>query len=359
MVSRRGFMTGLLATGIIARPTWADVGSPAFLSAARLADASYALFGITTTGAVAFQIALPSRGHAGAAHPRRAQAVAFARRPGNFALVIDCQSGVVAQELQAPAGRHFYGHGTYSTDGTRLFTTENDFDAARGVIGVWGVDRGYQRIGEFNSGGIGPHEITRLPGTDTLVVANGGIETHPDAGRAMLNLPMMQPNLTYLTVDGHIESQLHLPADLRMNSIRHLAAAGDGQVAFAMQWQGPGDQHPALLGLHRMGDLSANLLTAPTADHRQMQGYAGSVAISGTKIGITSPRGGMMQVFSTVTRAHIATTISEDICGLIPTVTGFFMTTGRGTIVGYAAETLPPLNSLPVSWDNHLIPVPV
>ena len=36
-------------------------------------------------------------------------------------------------------GRHFFGHGVFSPDGKLLYATENDFEAARGVIGVYDV----------------------------------------------------------------------------------------------------------------------------------------------------------------------------------------------------------------------------
>ena len=49
-----------------------------------------------------------------------------------------------------------------------------------------------------------PHEILRFPGSDTLIVANGGIQTHPDTGRAKLNIERMLPNLSYLSPLGDV-----------------------------------------------------------------------------------------------------------------------------------------------------------
>ena len=183
MPDRRAFLSGMLAAGLWSKSTWADVGAPAFLSAARNPDGSHALFGLDTNGGITFEVSLPGRGHAAAAHPLKPQAIAFARRPGRFAVVIDCVHGRVEARLSAPPGRHFYGHGAYSASGEFLFTTENDFEAARGVIGVWDVPSGYARIAEIPSGGVGPHDIKLMPGGKLLAVANGGIETHPDTGR--------------------------------------------------------------------------------------------------------------------------------------------------------------------------------
>ena len=63
--------------------------------------------------------------------------MAFARRPGTFALVIDCAEGREVARLHTPEGRHFYGHGAFTPDGGLLFTTENAIEdghrAARGL----------------------------------------------------------------------------------------------------------------------------------------------------------------------------------------------------------------------------------
>ncbi|KGB81731.1 MAG: DUF1513 domain-containing protein [Confluentimicrobium sp.] len=356
MTTRRGFMAGMLATGLAPKPSWADAGNPAYLSAAKRPDGSYHLYGLDDLGAPLFSVPLPDRGHAAAAHPTRPEAVAFARRPGTFAIVLDCISGGIRSRMEAPEGRHFYGHGVFSADGSLLFTPENDYEAGQGRIGVWQAGTDYIRIDEFSSGGVGPHDIARLPGTDTMVVANGGIETHPDAGRAKLNLPVMRPNLTYLDGMGRVTGQIELNADLHLNSIRHLAVRGDGLVAFAMQWQGDGAVHPPLLGLHRDGD-DVLLLQAPDDLHRRMEGYAGSVAISsdGGSVAITSPRGGAIQLFDTDTAVFVAELPQADVCGINAGPEGFVATTGNGTVIHMERGRVLGAESHRVAWDNHLI----
>ncbi|WP_196778447.1 DUF1513 domain-containing protein [Thalassorhabdomicrobium marinisediminis] len=352
LTGRRGFLAGLLATGLAPAPTWADAGSPSYLSAAARPDGRFVLCGIDATLAVAFQIPLPDRGHAAAAHPTRPEAVAFARRPGTFAVVIDCATGTEQTVLQAPRGRHFYGHGAYSQDGRLLFTTENDFEAGRGVVGLWDAARGYARVGEWDSGGIGPHDIKRCPGSDALVVANGGIDTHPDTGRTKLNIPTMRPNLSYLD-DGAVIEQIDLPRDMHKNSIRHLAVAPDGTVAFGMQWQGHGPA-PALVGLHRFGQEVALMASDPD-NLRDMQGYIGSIAIAadGESIAVTSPRGGLVQVFhdGRLQRAHEV----ADVCGVAAMGDGFALTSGIGTLAQLHGTALRVSTPARLRWDNHLI----
>jgi len=355
MIARRSFVAGLMAAGAMPRTGWAALGNPAFLSAARLPDGQFCLCGLTARGEIAFQQPLPGRGHAAAGHPKRAEAVAFARRPGRFALVLDCMSGAQLARLEAMPGRHFYGHGAFSADGTLLFTTENDFEAGRGVVGVWDARMSYARLGEFSSGGVGPHDIKLMPGGRSLAVANGGIETHPDSGRAKLNLPEMAPNLSYLDLDGRLLERVELAPELRKNSIRHLAVAADGTVGFAMQWQGDVAQNPPLVGVHRRGE-NARLLDAARGDLAAMQGYAGSVAINAAEaqIAITSPRGGLCQIYDLQTGGLDRTVRLTDVCGVAVGAGHFVLTTGQGTIVGSDQGWRV---SHALNWDNHLVPL--
>ncbi len=356
MNARRRFLAGMLAAGVIPKTGWASAGMPAWLAAAGTPEGGFVLCGITSAREIAFRIPIPARGHAAAAHPTKPHAVAFARRPGTFALVIDCATGEVRSRLASPPEHHFYGHGAFSADGSVLFTSENDYNWARGMIGVWDATDGYRRITAIESGGIGPHDIKRLPGTDTLVVANGGIETHPDSGRAKLNLATMQPNLSYIA-EGQVTETVTLPRDLRLNSIRHLALSKTGTVAFGMQWEGAG--HPrALVGLHKRGAAPV-LCTAPEHVTREMQGYVGSIAMDkvGERIAVTSPRGGVIQTYDATTGNFVSSHTQTDACGIASNGTGFTVTDGTGGIarLGNGSDDRRRVDGL--MWDNHLVPV--
>ncbi len=358
MTSRRHFLAGLAAATLAPVKGWSAVGAPDFLSAALFPDGSYRLAGLDARGAITFSLPLPARGHAAAAHPHRAQAVAFARRPGTFALVVDCATGEQIAQLDAPKGRHFFGHGVFSTDGAQLFTTENDYDAGEGIIGIWDAENGYSRLGEFPSGGVGPHEMLLMPGGKSIAIANGGIETHPDTGRTKLNLPTMQPNLTYSDLSGGILEQVELPRAMHKNSIRHLAVRTDGLVAFALQWQGDKTQHPPLLGLHRRGE-PPRLLSAPEVEQSTLQGYAGSVAFStdGETVAITCPRGNALHHFRTRDGSFAGAIAVEDVGGLSTGAEGLIFTTGTGEMGSLAKDRARITARAPCQWDNHLIPI--
>ena len=92
-------------------------------------------------------------------YPVSKRSVVFARQPGTFAVVFDHTGRDEPLTIASFSGRHFFGHGVFSTDGALLYATENDFDKARGVIGLFDVGDGFTRIGEFDTFGTGPHEL--------------------------------------------------------------------------------------------------------------------------------------------------------------------------------------------------------
>jgi hypothetical protein len=345
-MDRRAFLA-TLAAGLAPRPGWAELGSPAFLAAAQAGDA-YVLHGLSATGESLFHLPLPARGHAAAAHPARAEAVAFARRPGIFALVLDCGTGAVIHRLSPPAGMQFNGHGAYSGDGSVLMTSEVVADTSEGRIGLWET-KGYTRLTDWPSHGIGPHEVLRLP-DDRLAVANGGIRTDP-VDRTKLNLDSMRPNLALLSPDGALLDRIELP-DLPQNSIRHLALAGPA-IAFAMQWEGDPSEPVQPLGLWTPGQTPV-LCALPPDEALAMQGYAGSVAATDRQILVTSPRGGVAMLFDAA-GDHLATHRRADLCGAAARDGRLVVTDGLGAL--WSAETagLLPLATHPLRWDNHLI----
>jgi hypothetical protein len=347
MTSRRAFLAGL-ATACLPRMTWADVGNPAFLAAGKTAH-GYVLHGISGQGQSLFQIPLPARGHAACAHPSRALAVGFARRPGTFALVLDCASGAVLHQLTPPSDRQFNGHGAFTADGTVLMTSEVVATGSAGRIGLWDT-RDFRRIGEWDSGGIGPHDIKLLP-DGRLVVANGGIETDP-SDRTKLNVDAMRPNLTILD-GGAISDQVELPAEYHQNSIRHLALLPD-RIAFAMQWEGDAAEPVPLLGLWQQGQ-APQLCPPDDAMMLAMKGYAGSIAATADRIAVTSAPGGVVMLFDAAGQP-LASHFRADLSGVAAAGDGFVVTDGQG-VTWRLDQDLALLEQHRVAWDNHLIAI--
>lgn len=349
MATRRSVLAGLAALAL-PKPGWAQVGSPACLAAGKAGD-GFVLHGVSAQGASLFALDLPGRGHAAAAHPDQPLAVAFARRPGTFAIVLDCRTGRVLHRLTPPAGRQFNGHGVFSADGKVLYTSEVVAATSQGRIGLWDT-RDFARRGEWASGGIGPHDL-RLMADGALIVANGGIATDPD-DRSKLNIADMRPNLTRLSPEGRITAQGALPDDLHMNSIRHLALGAQGQVAFAMQWEGDPTTPVPQLGLWRPGSDPV-LFPPPLAEARRMQGYAGSIAMTAAGlIALTSPRGGAVMIHGP-DGGHLATHLRADACGVAALGAGFLVSDGGGAMWDCTPDRLTLLRQGGPAWDNHLV----
>ena len=309
-------------------------------------------------------IPLPARGHGVSIAPDRRHAVVLGRRPGLFAFVFDMATGDVTARLVVPDGRHLCGHGIHTADGRLFLATETDWEGERGLLGVYDVANGYRRVAEWESGGLDPHDVRVLPDGRHAVVANGGILTHPDAPGAKLNLADMDSSLAVIDLrDGSIVRQHRLSPELFQLSIRHLAVGAEGDVAFAMQYEGPSMDSVPLGGILRR-DGRGELLDMPREDLRALRHYFGSMASDdgGTIFGMTSPRGGKAVFFRYADGAYLGARDLSDVCPIAadPGVPGqFYLAGGHGGIAvvrpkGVVRELSGALAEQ-AHWDNHMI----
>ncbi len=361
-----GSATALLLCSPL-RATTNDYSEAQYLSARRRHDRFEAVL-LDAQGRDLKVVALPDRGHSFAVDHARQRAVVFGRQPGFFALAFDFDSDAPPQPLALPHDRHFFGHGCFSTDGRHLFATENDFDGERGVIGIYDTTPGgnWRRLGEFDSGGIGPHEVVLMPDGNTLCVANGGILTHPDYGKRELNLDTMQPSLAYLDArDGRLLERHKLPAQLHRLSIRHLALAADGHIWFGCQYMGDLADQPPLVGRHKRSEgqdrgAALELLQAPSEIQHALRGYIGSVGADdgGAIIATSSPVGGLTGYWRASDGHFLGSTARPDGCGIAAAGDGrFLLSDGFGAIAATGPDRgLAMLrdNDNTTAWDNHL-----
>ncbi len=319
-----------------------------YSSAFMAADGSYGVATVAGNGTVIDRIALVDRGHDVTQCPKTGISVAFARRPGTFALVFDPKNGTAITTITSVAGRHFFGHGCFSQDGRLLYAAENDYDNFAGMIGVYDVGAGYRRIGEFPSFGIDPHDMAVMENGRVLVVANGGIKTHPDHGRDKLNLDHMEPSMVFIdAAQGSLMEKHSLPDQWRQISTRHLDLAGDGSVWFGCQFEGPRNASVPLVGRLRRGE-DMDFLALAEPDLQSLSHYVGSVAANNTAgtIAVSSPKGGVVLTFDAATKALVRTDRLQGVCGLAPQGKGFVETTETG-LFGSARSDL--------AWDNHVL----
>jgi len=335
---------------------------PLFFSAGADTVGKYFFSGFNLFGKENFRTPLMSRGHGAAQRANSHEVAVFARRPGEYILVVNALSGERIAQIESIEGRHFFGHGIYSKDGRWLFATENEYDSGRGVLGVYDAADRYRLVDTLPTHGIGPHEIDLLVEGKTLVVANGGILTHPDSGREKLNLDVMDSSLSYIEMNSgkQLEGQ-KLDPNLQLMSIRHLAVGPDDNVAVVMQYQGSRRHLLPLVGFQK-GSGSIDMLSAPETVGYRMKNYCGSVTfdLSGELIGVSSPRGGIITFWSVRKKQFLSHLEVKDGCGVAAenTPESFLITNGFGQILRH----FPLINQTEILtsasdtlWDNHLL----
>lgn len=366
---------------------------------AALVEGGYGVVGIDSERQIAWQTPMSERVHdivvQPAAKPELSQptsaaatvreVVVMGRRPSEHFWVLDTTNGELRHTIKAQSDRHFYGHACFSLDGDYLYVTENDTVSLAGKIGVYDARQGYQKVKEFDSHGIGPHELVMHPDGETLVIANGGIKTEK-ASRDELNLDSMRPSLAYLNRhDGTLLEQV-VPQHLQM-SVRHLDIHRDGRVMIGIQFQGPKHINVPLVLTHQRGDTDFTPLHMPQEQWQCFHQYIASVAVDTEHnlLCVTTPIGGCAAVYDLATRQLIDVVTLPDCAGASviktaatdPNNAGFIVSDGQGSITALSLtkkanasrkiidETLDsaPDNSWQVSvtavyhkmsFDNHL-----
>lgn len=370
--SSAGLVAGLavparaLGQALPSGPTASAAGEQLFASACKDAQGRFsAVIFDAVSGREVARVVLPERGHDLTQRPTdrssagSPEVVAFARRPGNFAVVFGRDAARPPLWFTSRPDRYFYGHGVFSSDGRLLYTTENDFEAGVGTIGVRDADNGYKQIGEFASGGVGPHDLALLADGRTLVVANGGIRTHPETPRLELNLDTMQPSLAYVdTATGDLLESHTLPAELHRLSIRHLAVGSKDAVIFGCQFNGSKSETQHTVGRHARGH-PLELLALPDGIDLSIRNYVASVAVdkAGERAVIAAPRGGLAVVIDVATGRFVSRHDFANVFGAAPCRdgAGFLLSSGDGQMATLDGKPVPGAATLARAWDNHLV----
>ena len=265
--------------------------------------------------------------------------------------------------IKAMAGRHFDGHGCFSASGDVLFTTENDYDGKRGVLGIRDSQT-FQHLGEYDTFGLDPHDIHLMPDGKTLVIANGGIEQHPDFGRRKLNLDTMQPSLVYVdAASGKKIDEYRLP-DHHL-SIRHLLVTATGDVGVALQYEGDlyQRQPQSLVAWQTHGKDLQLLGIKPTAI-QPFNGYMADLSYDPRQkiLAVTSPRGNHITFWNIETQTFLSASSLTEPSGIqfMPDTETFLVSGATGELHTVTASptkiSATKLQYIPTTlWDNHLV----
>jgi hypothetical protein len=161
LIDRRDFLraAGAGFAAAMAPAAWAATlaADAVFATAFVRRGGGYGAGILSEAGKLLYTVDLPDRGHDVTFDPVSGRSVVFPRQPGAFAVVFDHSRRAEPLTIAAAPGRHFYGHGAFSADGKLLYATENDFDAAAGMIGVYDAGDDFRRIAELPTHGTGPH----------------------------------------------------------------------------------------------------------------------------------------------------------------------------------------------------------
>ncbi len=371
--NRRHFIAGLAAVAGVGAigGIWATRGSRlrgTLFSAFENARGDQFVGGVQLASGDIFGAPVPLRAHGCAVHPRdRDRVVFFARRPGTQAFNFQHSTLRVHKIFETPAGRHLAGHGIFSADGDYLFTPEHDYERVRGIVAVRDT-RDYSIVAEIDTRGIDPHEVAWLPGQKHLLVANGGIMTHPRSFRRKLNIPTMDPSLCVIDADsGTCLEQWRLP-DHQL-SIRHLSVAGDGRAAVALQYEGDIAAAPSVAALYY--PASANhprkgliMLDAPLPSRMSFRAYAASVSLSASAdvIAVACPYGNGVACWSFSEARYLGFVGGIEPYGVATLADGKIVMSqrdGEGFVFAQARRTRQiALHAQgPLRWDDHWVAV--
>lgn len=319
-----------------------------FASGFRALDGSYGLALVSEEGEIIGGIDLPGRVHGLTFCAATGKVVAFARRPGTFAIAVDPERGSEPTVFACGEDRHFFGHGSFSPDGRVLYACENDFDNNRGVIGLYDATNGFSRVGEMPAHGVGTHDMAVSDDGRLLIIANGGIETHPDFGRTKLNLDHMEPSLVISDArTGALIEKHALPENRRQLSTRHLALAESGRIWFACQYEGPRNDLPPLIGYFERGE-ALRFIDLPEETTEGLASYVGAIAVNRRDdlVGLASPKGGLAVTLDGATGAVLRQTRITDAAGIAPGNGGFAVSSYDGHFGATRSA---------VAWDQHIV----
>jgi hypothetical protein len=368
VIDRRSALTGLAAIAAVAMrsPVGAETKSSGgkldvmFAASRRSLDGHYSTALLNLQGREIRSVDLPARGHDAAFCKVTGRCVVFARRPGNFAIIFTADSRQVPIMISTPEDRHFYGHGAFSRDGRLLYATENDFEAGRGVIGIYDATDQFRRLGEFPSYGAGPHDMALLRRTNVLVIANGGQKEHPDIGdgRRVLNASEIETSLVYVDLaNGDLIERQDLARGTTI-SLRHLDIGIDDTVILGAQIQAPTALASPLVFHHQRQSTLATI-DLPLSARTSLAGYVSSIAVdqSGEVAAVTSSRGGVAILLDVRYGKVLQQFAARDVSGVAPKLEPreYVMACGSGNLLDISSRTgIVGTQKTDWSWDNHI-----
>lgn len=298
---------------------------------------------------------VPTRAHGLAALPG-GLLLAVARRPGDWLLRWRPGAHAEPELFWNTDGTHFNGHVVRHPDGRHLLTTETDPDAddglGTGIVGVRDLHT-LQLVARWPTGGRDPHQLLVSPDGRQLWVANGGLASRPETGRARIAEAPMDASIVVFDLRSGERLARWTVSDPWL-SLRHLAWHGPtGTLGVALQAEHPDPARrvdaPVLAWLNA-GEAQPKLTLAPVPASAPMAGYGGDIVATSGGFAVSSPRSGRVALWDAQGRPQSSFELPQA-CALAPGP--FVAGSGEMGEMGLASLERRPL---PLTPDNHWVP---
>lgn len=117
-------------------------------------------------------ISVPFFPHGIAFHPNRPHLLSIFEKIGPGAAELNLKTRRM-RLITTRSDRQFYGHGSYSADGSKLFSVETDLNSHEGAIVIRDPET-LEEVGFFPSYGANPHDCQLIEDGKVLAITNGG-----------------------------------------------------------------------------------------------------------------------------------------------------------------------------------------
>lgn len=239
--------------------------------------------GPSDTLRVLASLSIPTRAH-GLTLEREGSVLVAARRPGEWFLRWWPEGRRPAQWVWSEADRRFNGHALAHASGQWICTVEADQESGQSLV-VRRHARTLAKEDEWPTGGVDAHQLL-WDGDGALLVANGGVPSLPETGRAKRQMHLMASSLVRLDTErGRQTGQWRLD-DARL-SLRHLVRHARGDVGLALQAEH--DDPAARAAAPVLAVWDGDRLRTHTSP-RPLAGYGGDIMATALGFVVSTPK---------------------------------------------------------------------